>query len=529
MNIFDSLKEYAKPRIGRLMYNSEGKTFLYNSRTKEFKDITVYPLEKFRPFISYPFKGYPIHDKEQDEKKEQSQSPFDAIRAYSIKVGEKIIDNDKKDILRYGFINEHGIAITHATYDRVDAFRYGSACVYLNDKICYIDIYGRPKFNGMPFEKAEFIFPEDKGFSMFSTDGKYGLMNKYGYICIPCEYDSMDFRCYSDVSIDDIPIGEIKYVVMRKSGLSYTAIIEGYAICNILNFVPKSIKLRATFLLIEEEFSKEGKTYTKQGLLNRGGNRILKSEYDSIKIEANNIGIVTKEGTTQVLFIGDKGFKIVVDNETNVKYGEAYDEERNEKICYVTLDDKCLKYLISEDKKGLHLMTDCGFWPENTDEFDKIYFSSANKNNSYFAVVVGDKTKLVNIYGGEVIPLVIPSEYRVITDTFAEGIVGVCKKVKTRNTDGNYCEEEQYAYMNSEGKLLTDFIFDEVERFKGGKAMAFQCSPHSSTKCTIDIEGHIINRNTEYDSDCQIQQGDDLAEWRDDAFEGDSEAYWNVD
>ena len=94
--------------------------------------------------------------------------------------------------------------------------------------------------------------------------------------------------------------------------------------------------MRKNFLVIEEEFTKDGETITKHGLLNRGGIRILNSEYDSIDIVASNIGIVSKGNVEQLLFIGEGGCKVHIDSCNDIKYGEAYDEEHQIRYCYAS-------------------------------------------------------------------------------------------------------------------------------------------------------------------------------------------------
>lgn len=503
MNIFSALAIYAQNKIGKLMYDTDGNAYLYDTNKKEFKDITIYPQDEFRPYISFDWK-----DRNREEKIKKWKDSFDNIRVYSVKVGEEVIDGDNKPILRYGFINEKGYAITHATYDRVEAFQNGYARVYVKEHCCNINRQGHPMMDGKPFYKAEFVFNAKDGFVICCTDGKYGLINKYHYLCVPCEYDS--------IVLKKGPYGDISHVIMEKNEKHYSAIIDGDSVCNIIDFAPKSMELRKNFLVIEEEFLNNGNTYFKLGLLNRGGVRILNSEYDSIEIVARNIGIVSKNEHKQLLLIGEKGYKVYIDSCNDIKYGESYNEERQEKYSYASVDERDIVFIEYEDQKGLHSMENNVFRPEDALEYDSAYFDFDGKSNDYIAVVLGDKAKLVNLDGEEFIPLVIPSEYHVLTNTYSEGIVGI--SISKKDSAFSDC-----SYINSEGKILTDFKYFKVEKFENGEARAH----YDYGIDIIDRDGKILYTEHEY-PDSEPPENN-WAELRDDAFEGDSDAYWNID
>lgn len=516
MNIFSALAKYAN-RIGKLMYDIDGNAYLYDAIKKEFKDITIYPQEAFRPYTSFDWK-----DRNREEKIEKWKGSFDNIRVYSVKVGEEIIDGDNKPILRYGFINEKGYAITHATYDRVEAFRNGYARVYVKNQSCNINKLGYPMIEGKPFVKTEFVSEIEDGLYLCSTDGKYGLINKNLYLCIPCEYDDLHILpIYESIKFGAIIStwnGIDVCVIMKKNGIGYIAILEGNSVCNIIeNITPKSVLLSENFFIVEEEFVKDSKTSTKKGLLNCAGIRILNSEYDSIEIVASNIGIVTKNNLKQLLLIGEKGFKVYIDSCKDIKYGEAYDEERGIKYCYASVNEHEIIYLEYEDKGGLHSMENYRpFCVDDIfeDNYDRLYFSYSGKPNNYIAVVYGGKTKLVDIFGNEIMPLIIPSDYSVITDTYSEGIVGICL-------------DEKCSFINTEGKVLTDFSYYQIEKFENGKAKAYYCNEYISVTEVIDKEGNILERESEPNDSCPPDNS--WADMIDDAYEGDSDARWNTD
>ena len=302
-----------------------------------------------------------------------------------------------------------------------------------------IDLQGYPILNGYCFMDAEFVFKEEQNFIKCCTDGKYGLINKYRYLCIPCEYDSIILK--KERSEDCF------YAELKKGNIDYTAIIEGDSICNIISSIkPNFIKLYENFLIIEEQTTKDGKVFSKQGLLNRGGIRILKSEYDSIDIVSKcfitaqekkyhssiydsiaNVSsifaIVSKDDIKQLLFITETDFTVIIDYSEEIVYGEGVNEYDGMKYYYASINNNTIRIFMSLKQQGGF----CAFKDEciRSYECDKIYFSYNGIPNNYFAVVESDKTKLINRYFDEIIPPVIPSKYLVKTDSYSEGIVAI--------------------------------------------------------------------------------------------------------
>ena len=85
-----------------------------------------------------------------------------------------------------------------------------------------------------------------------------------------------------------------------------------------------------------------------------------------------------------------------------------------------------------------------------------------------------------------------------------------------------------YSFINSEGKVLTDFIYERIEKFENGQAWAY----HGDDADLIDLNGNIIknksdNRRNTYSENWR--DWGDYGTYIDDAFEGDSSAYWNID
>ncbi len=75
--------------------------------------------------------------------------------------------------------------------------------------------------------------------------------------------------------------------------------------------------------------------------------------------------------------------------------------------------------------------------------------------------------------------------------------------------------------------ILTDFIYDGIEKFENGQARAYYDLPSSRTEHILDKDGKIIYHHSDY-AESEPQECN-WEEWRDDAFEGDPEAYWNID
>ena len=80
MNIFSALAVYAQNKIGKLMYDTDGNAYLYDTKKKEFKDITLYPQDEFRPFLDFDWK-----DRNREERIKKWKESFDNIRVYQRK------------------------------------------------------------------------------------------------------------------------------------------------------------------------------------------------------------------------------------------------------------------------------------------------------------------------------------------------------------------------------------------------------------------------------------------------------------
>lgn len=518
MNIFKELhKIIAQNKREKLMYDAEGRTFLYNSYNNSLKRITIVAFKDFTSRTNDFGRIEPL-------KNPEANSSCDKVLIYSVKVGEKTIGGIVKPIVKYGFIGEDGYAITHASYDNVGAFENGLARVYIDKKCCIINLSGNPIVNGKVFNNAEFVTQfVYSGFAICCTDGKYGLINKYFYQCLPCEYDGINYKKTYDYDFFEV----------RRNDVIYTAFIDGGTICNIVNIIPKTIREVYNFLLIEEVSHKDGKSV--YGLLNRGGVEILKSEYDNIDIVHDYVCIVSKGNFKQLLFVAQTGYEIEIDKCSDIHFGIGFNDKQSCKYLYAIYNEKCMQFLNIEDDKGNHVADGYVFSVENYEEigceYDRIYFTHNEDFNNYLAVVVGDKTEVVDLFGDVIIPLVIPSCYKIMTDKFSEGIFGIEAKVQEeRDSDGVVYEKEYYSYINSEGKILTDFIYDGIGKFKDGKAEAYYYASSKTTYHVIDKNGNVISEYSDY-TDYQNDGiwGNYINEWRDDAFEGDADAYWNVD
>ena len=75
--------------------------------------------------------------------------------------------------------------------------------------------------------------------------------------------------------------------------------------------------------------------------------------------------------------------------------------------------------------------------------------------------------------------------------------------------------------------MLGDLIFDGIDKFNNGIAKAYYNSANSTTYCELDKHGEIIYEHTDHgDSEPMDNTWADLI---DDAFEGEPDAYWNID
>ena len=387
-------------------------------------------------------------------------------------------------------------------------------------------------FNGLKIyaslEKGEIDF------AIWNKGEKFGLINKYHFLCLPCEYDHIELE-YGIRGTQR----QTLFAKMDKDGKKYTAIINGDAVCNILTCQPKSLTLNRQYLIIEEDFAKEGKTYTKYGLLNRGGIRILESEYDSIELLSDYYAVVSKDEYKYLYYICQTKSELRLGPSKEIQYGEGYNSVTDQKFYYATENEYDIDILALEGKEGFRQEYNWIFGPDDLDSdeeirprgYDKIYFAYHGSLNNFFAVVVDNKTELIDFNGDQIIPFVIPSEYRIETDTYNEGIVGVSKKEQEEGTGGETFEKTYYSYINSEGKMLCDFIYEEITKFKNGQAKAcysiYGKTSYGYCEQIIDKTGKILSEHTDWDSD-----GGN--EWQDhwdmmDALDGEPDAYWNID
>ena len=502
---------------GMLIYDNEGNTFLSKPYEDEPHRIKVYSLKDFEPDL-LECGSSNISFLNQYIKLKSGLIPLDNIRVYSVEVDVKIIEGKMTPVLKYGFINEDDIAITKPIFDKVYAFAEGKATVCIKHYQCQIDTHGLPLFNDKPCFNSDFLIKTSNEFAFSIKNNKFGIINRYRYLCVPHIYDSIQLIDY----------GHYYYFKLKKKKEVYIAFIIDDAICNIVALNPKSLYGKNGYVLIEEEITKDDNKLTKYGLLNRGGLRLLDSEYDSIDIVSEHYVIVTKNGQKKLYNTSQDKVKLVLGPSDNIKYGEAYMKETKEKYYYATDNDYAISMLACEKNNNFKDNLNWTFRPNDLIKdlniyYDKIYFTYSGEPNNYFAVVAGDKTELIDIDEKQVIPFVIPSEYLVKTDTYAENIVGVSKLVED-DIDESI---RKYGYINADGQMLTEFKYDVVYKFENGEGKAKYYDDSFSTIDIIDKDGNQIDYITEsYDS---YTSDTTWADMIDDAFEGDPDAYWNID
>ena len=99
--------------------------------------------------------------------------------------------------------------------------------------------------------------------------------------------------------------------------------------------------------------------------------------------------------------------------------------------------------------------------------------------------------------------------------------------IQKEYSDGTPYSQTCYGYINADGKLLCDLIFDGIDKFKNGVARAYYDSANSRTYCELDKQGKIFYRHTDHgDSEPMDNTWADLIG---DAYEGDPDARWNTD
>ena len=296
--------------------------------------------------------------------------------------------------------------------------------------------YGLINLDGKELAKAEYENIETlKGLEnslIVKKDGKYGMINTSGTIVINPEYTSIenideDYKHGYIVTDSNGKKGIISYTGSQVLETKYEKIIKSY---------------NENYFAIEEN--------GKQKLINGKGEEVLKEGYDQI-IEVNSDGIIfaknskygfmTLDGTVTVKpeYQDLKEINIgILKGKKDNKYGIIL-IDGSEKLAFAYSD---IYYV---EKAGIYIAEDENYNSSIIDiEFNKKLtgiLSELNIELGYMKLRVGDEDKYYNF----------KFEGKDVKEILSSNTLFVSKK------DG------KYGYVNKDGEVVVDYIYDEAQ------------------------------------------------------------------
>lgn len=112
---------------------------------------------------------------------------------------------------KYGFINEKGDILMSNLYNAGD-FSEGIAPIKKNknEKSVYINTSGKNEFSDL---NADWCYSFKDGYAIIEDDGKYGVIDRYGLIKIPCIYDFISYKGESYWAVTELQNKNFSYLV----------------------------------------------------------------------------------------------------------------------------------------------------------------------------------------------------------------------------------------------------------------------------------------------------------------------------
>lgn len=497
MNIFETLPIYVYNNYsGKLVHDEQINHFLFFKN--ELVPIKLHSIESLlkddvlnfnEDYNSNTTLGkYQIYSRTFEYKKE----------------GEIIVNTN------YGFIDKNGNAFTPAIFSKISLFKNGMSHVQLDNYLKgVIDFHGNPIVKGKHLKFCSFAESEFHKVGLCFSNGKWGVINEFCYNIIPCIYDQILFSnpFRKTFSFNDA-------VFMRKNSEWYTAIIHEFSVVNVLNGLYevefKHYELGYSFIVLH--YLNTGKSNTSQILLcNMGGEKIIDDIFDQIKVFSPKYVGILKNGKWSILYIDDKLRPTIIKSDLDdILYGNTL---RNESIVeYVVLkyaNKNCLLELNNEFCIEKYSIDDGEIY------FDQKYVYETHKpiTNSFFAIRKQTHTDLIDFDGNILSNKPLSNKYILLTSTCSEMTIGI-----------KLCQEsEKKGYIDFNGNILVEPQYYHIEPFNNGQA--YVCSYNGIF--IINKEGQIISSNYYTKKDDNFEN-----DWKSqisDAFDGELDAYWNID
>jgi hypothetical protein len=300
----------------------------------------------------------------------------------------------------------------------------------------------------------------------FRVNEKWGFCDKNRNIKIPLIFD--DARPYSE-----------GIAAIRVNDLWGFIDTEGMKICDC-NF--NNVKdFKNGYAAVQSGWKYGLRNHPKNlkddwGIINRSGVIIIETEYRTIGEYSS--GLFNFSETPLNKGYLDKKNKIVIDS----LYSEA--EPFSDGIaCIKNRRSPYIKNLIQYDKNKPENI--CFFINNNNEVlFDRGFKSLSSFSNGYAPVECNGNFGLIDIYGQYVIKPI----YMNISEKFNQGCIAVGKKILTGQFEGEY--EYKWGFVDINNNIVIPFKYDKAEYFNNGRARVW--NNENEKYGYINLEGKLV-------------------------------------
>lgn len=383
---------------------------------------------------------------------------------------------------KWGVINNFGDVIIEPSYEEYIIIPNNEKDIFIctyevnYDKNTYktkvINSKGDETITG--YELVQPIYNNDKSNNIFFEDdvlvvknnNKYGLVDYSGKVLLNCEYESID-------SIKEIE----NTLIIKKDGKVGISDNKGKIIIPTEYKEIKSLgdNYQNGYIVINSE--------NKYGVIDFTGNKILENKYEDISQVYGNGMYVVKNKEYKLI---DKTEKTVLDNFDSIKSinGEnvivsvdgkfGVKNIENEEL--ISIDYQDLTYAFSNyyiaKKNGKYGLINTKGEEVLKFEYNNLsyrevasFFEAEKKNNSNTIVIDSNFEEKVQGYISEVnidkgyFRIKIDNEYKYYNFKFEEKD---SKELLTDNTMFLSKKDGKYGYVNKEGNVIVDYIYDDA-------------------------------------------------------------------
>jgi len=455
--------------------------------TPEYSEVKIPNPEK-GIFVCYQEENTKVCN----ERNEEILTQYSEIKPIRLKnivsdlMYEKSVFQYKKDG-KYGLINFDGKEITKPIYDEIDSLAYkeGELLVKQNEKYGVINIKGKELIE-IKYDKIEIdeYYTDENHYqyagyivSVTTQEGyRYGYLNYEKKEILETEYNEI-------TRVTDIQDNENTYLICAKNG--QYGIVKNEEI--ILENEYQSIRYNDTNKLFVVEKSK------KYGVVNQKGEQILPVEYKQIDITGmylyaqkeqesvvyNCDGTqVAMDSNVAILNTNNEKYKIKINNQNKTQYG-IIDEEGNQLVeeKYNYMQHLYENYFIVSDENGK-----LGIIDDKDNRKIEINYESLQRiqdtdliqtkrtENEKQIVQIYDKTmqKICELQNATIL---IEDHYiKIYNETETQYFSKEGKPLQNTQVYPNNqlfvkIENNQYGFVDKEGKLIVNYQYDKALEF----------------------------------------------------------------